>query len=93
MKGSNVHVKQSTCMLWLDMYHISPQEEMLLSADIGGTNPHTIMRAAARIDEDNILKTDNSVIDISKEESVQLLCNGVRDAYSELKEVPIVVSY
>ena len=93
MKGSNVHVKQSTCMLWLDMYHISPQEEMLLSEDIGGTNTHTIMRAAARIDVDNILKTDNSVIDISKEESVQLLCNGVRDAYSGLKEVPIVVSY
>ena len=93
MKGSNVHVKQSTYMLLLDMYHISPQEAMLLSADIGGTNPRTIMRAAARIDADNILKTDNSVIDISKEESVQLLCNGVRDAYSELKEVPIVVSY
>ena len=93
MKGSNVHVKQSTCMLLLDMYHISPQEAMLLSADIGGPNTCTIMRAAARIDADNILKTDNSVIGIYKEESVQLLCNGVRDAYSELKEVPIVVSY
>ena len=72
---------------------IPTQAEMLLSSNIGSTNPRTIMRAAARIDADSILKTDKSVIDISKEESVQLLCNDVRGAYSELKEVPIVVSY
>ena len=70
MKGLNVNVIKSTCMLWLNVYHISPQEAMLLSADIGGPNPCTIMRAAARIDADNILKTGNSIIDSSNKETV-----------------------
>ena len=50
MKGSNMHVLQSTRILWLNMYHISPQAAMLLSDNIGGPNNHTIMREVARID-------------------------------------------
>ena len=50
MKGSNVHVLQSTHMMWLTMYQISPQAAMLISENIGGPNPHTIIRSDARID-------------------------------------------
>ena len=50
MKGSNVHVLQSTHMMGLTMYQISPQAAMLISENIGGPNPHTIIRSDARID-------------------------------------------
>ena len=53
MKGSYVHVLQSTHMLWLNMYQIYPQAEILLSDKIVGPNTRTIMRASARIDVDN----------------------------------------
>ena len=80
-------------MLWLTMYQISPQAAMLISENIGGANPRTIMREAATIDAENRVKTGSSIIDRSKEESVKLLCNDMRDKYSALKEGPIVLSY
>ena len=67
MKGSNVYVLQPTCMLWLTMYQISPQAEMLLSANIGGPNPRTIMIAATIIDVENGVNTGSAIIDTSKE--------------------------
>ena len=54
-------------MLWLTMYQISPQVAMLLSANIGGPNPHTIMTAATIIYVENGVKTGSAIIDISKE--------------------------
>ena len=67
MKGSNVHVLQSTRMLCLNMYQIYPQEAMLLSENIEGTNPCTIIRASTMIDAENHVKTSSSIIDRSKE--------------------------
>ena len=58
---------------------------MFLSANIVGTNPCTIMIAAARIYADNRVKTGISNIEISKEEYVKLLCDDVRENYSVLK--------
>ena len=80
-------------MLRLTMYQISSQAEMLISENIGGPNPHTIMRAAARIYAENCVNTGSSIIDRSKEESVKILCDDVMDNYSSLKEGPIVLSY
>ena len=62
-----MYVLQPTCMLWLTMYQISPQVAMLLSANIGGPNPHTIMTAATIIYVENGVKTGSAIIDISKE--------------------------
>ena len=61
--------------------------------NIGGPNTRTVLRAAARIDAENRVKTGSSIIDRAKEESVKLLCNDVRGNYSALKEGPIFLSY
>ena len=66
-KGSNLHVLQSTRMLWLNMYQISSQEAMLLSENIGGPNPRTIIREYTRIDAENFVMTGSSIIHRSKE--------------------------
>ena len=66
MKGSNVHVLKSTQMLWLTMYQIYLQAEILISANIGGPNPCTVIRSDAIIDAENRVKTGSSIIDISK---------------------------
>ena len=63
------------------MYHITPQAAMLLSVNIVGTNPCNIMRANPKIYAENRVETGSSNIDRSKEESVRLLCDDVRDNY------------
>ena len=55
---------------------------MLLSENIGGPNPRTIIISDARIYAENCVKTGSSIIDRSKVESVKLLSNDVRDNYS-----------
>ena len=61
-----MHVLQSTHMLWLTMYQIYLQAEMLISANIGGPNPCTFIISDAIIDAENRVKTGSSIIDISK---------------------------
>ena len=68
-------------MLWLTMYQKSPQSSMLLSVNIVGPNPYNISKVDVRIDAENHIKTGSSIIDRSKEESVKLLCDDVRDNY------------
>ena len=68
-------------MLWLTMYQLCPQAEMLLSVNIVGPNLHNISKVDVRSDADNRVKTGSSIIDRSKEESVKLLCDDVRDKY------------
>ena len=58
---------------------------MCLSANIVGTYPCTIMRAAASIYADNRVKTGRLTIDRPKEEYFKLLCDDVRENYSALK--------
>ena len=68
-------------MLWLTMYQTSPQASMLLSVNFGGPNPHNISKVDVRINAENHVKTVSSIIDRSKEESVILLCDDMRDKY------------
>ena len=80
-------------MLWLTIYQIHPQAEMLLSENIGGPNTCTIMISAAKINAKNRVKTASLIIDRFTEESVKLFCDDLKDKYSELKEGPIFQSY